>query len=310
MVADDREAEVQNIYLEQAKTGRNEFWRYLVVNLAIIGIATAVSVVLVLALYVIEGTLDINSYSSLGMLLAGMLPFPFALAALLVGVRYLHGRRVMSLINPGGRFNWRRFFISGGLWFLLSGVFDIGLSILQPGNYVWAFDWKRFLPYALAALILTPFQTSTEELIFRGYLQQGLARLAPGIWLPLIVSSLVFGLLHGVNPEVGMYGMLLTLPVYIGIGLLLGYITLRSQSLELALGLHLANNLYAGLMVTFPGSSLPSPALFSIQQYHAGLGLVNFFLVGGIYLALVFALGLFKPPAVKDPAAAQGGTES
>lgn len=294
---------MENLYLKQAEKGKNEFWRYLVVNLAVIAVAMVVSVVLAVGLVLVEGTTNIREFSAMGMLLAGMLPFPFALVTLLLGVRYLHGRKVMTLVNPSGRFAWGRFLVSGVLWFVLSAAFDIVLSRLQPGNYVWSFNFKRFLPYFIAAVILTPIQTSTEEFIFRAYLQQGLSRLSPRLWLPIIVSSLVFGLLHGANPEVGLYGMLYTLPVYIGIGVLLAWATLRSQSLELALGLHLANNLYAGLMVTFPGSSLPSPALFSIQHYDVKLGLVNFVIVGAIYLAIVSVLGLMKAPKM-DPSSA------
>lgn len=287
---------MENSYLKQADRGKNGFWRYLVVNILVIAVSTGVSIVLAVIAIFVEGTVDIYQFSPMSMLLIGMLPFPFALITLLLGVRYLHGRKIMSLINPTGHFAWGRFLLSGVLWFVISSAFDWVLSFLQPGNYVWTFDLKRFLPYLIASLILTPLQTSTEELIFRAYLPQGLSRLTPRLWLPLIVPALVFGLLHGANPEVGMYGMLFTLPVYIGIGLLLGWATLRSQSLELALGLHLANNLYAGLMVTFPGSALPSPALFSIQNYDARLALVNFVITGAIYLLAVYALGFLKPP--------------
>ena len=113
-------------------------------------------------------------------------------------------------------------------------------------------------------------QTSTEEFIFRAYLPQGITRFTPRFWLPWIIPAVVFGLLHSLNPEVDTYGFILTIPFYIGFGLLLGWITLRSRSLELALGLHLANNLYASLIVTFPGSALPS-CPFTIQSYDAAL---------------------------------------
>jgi hypothetical protein len=154
---------------------------------------------------------------------------------------------------------------------------------------------RRFVPYALLSLVWIPIQTSTEELLLRAYLPQGLSRLARGIWLPVIISSLVFGLLHGVNPEVDLYGMLYTMPFYIGIGALLMLVTLFSESLELALGLHAANNLYAATMVTFPGSALASPTLFAIKEYDAGLALAIFFIMALVYVLILAALGFFKP---------------
>ncbi|MCA1953701.1 MAG: hypothetical protein LDL12_00980, partial [Anaerolinea sp.] len=100
---------------------------------------------------------------------------------------------------------------------------------------------------------------------------------------------------HGTNPEVGMYGMALMLPTYVLMGLMLGWITLRSQSLELALGLHWANNLYAGVVVTFQGSSLTSPAIFSIQQFDPLAATIGLLLSMGVYLLGAYWLGGLKP---------------
>jgi uncharacterized protein len=82
---------------------------------------------------------------------------------------------------------------------------------------------------------------------------------------------------------------------YIGMGLFLGWITLKSKGLELAVGLHVANNLYASLMVTFPDSAIPSPALFTIREFDPNSGIIVFFLMGGAYMAFIFG---FKPKYV------------
>lgn len=286
----------ENGYLAQAKVGRNDFWRYLLVNGAVIGVSIVVSVVLVMAAFLVEGTLDYRQFSPLTMLLAAMLPFPFALLTLWIGVRFLHGRSMRSLLTVAPHIQWRRFLFSALVWFVVSGLVEGVLSLLQPGNYQFSFNLERSLPYFLVALILIPLQTSTEELIFRGYLPQSLGLLTSGIWLPWIVPAIVFGLLHGMNPEVGLYGMALMLPSYILMGLLLGWITLRSQGLELALGLHLANNLYAGLMVTFPGSSLTSPAIFSIREFDVLAATVGLLVSMAVYLGVAYGLGALRPP--------------
>ena len=275
-----------NQFLDQARQGRNEFWRYLLTVGLVIAASFWVSLVFSLIAILFKGT-DLDQYPPLVMLLLGTSPFPFALLALWFGVRVLHKRTFRSLVTPFQKINWKQLIISAGLWFLLAGISDLILSFLQPGNYHWNLDLVRFLPYLLVVLIVIPIQTSTEEFIFRAYLPQGLSRFTPRLWLPWIIPSIVFGLLHSLNPEVDTYGFLLTIPFYIGFGLVLGWITLRSRSLELALGLHLANNLYASLIVTFPGSALPSPAIFSIQTYDAASSLVVWAVMSAIYLVVI-----------------------
>jgi uncharacterized protein len=281
---------MNNQFLEQADQGRNEFWRYLVTTIAMIWVAIAIQIVLVLVAFLLGGTTDIESLPVLALLLIAMIPFPFSLAALWGGLRLLHKRPLMSILNPSGKLAWKRVFVSAGLWFGLAGLSDLLLSLIDPVNYVWTFDFAKFAPYFILAIILIPIQTSTEEMIFRGYLAQWMSRYSRRLWVPLVIPSLVFMLLHGLNPEVLTYGAWLTLPFYFGIGLLLGYITLRSGGLELAIGLHAANNLYAALMVTFPSSALPSPALFTIQRYDPVLGLTVFAAMAALYLVILFVL--------------------
>ena len=281
---------MNNPFLEQAHQGRNEFWRYLVTTISTIGVAITVQIILVVAAIILGNTTNIESLPSLFLFLIVMIPFPFSLAALWGGLGLLHKRPLMSIINPAGKIAWKRVFLSALVWFLLAGLSDIILGFFDPANYVFTFDLNQFAPYFLLAIILVPIQTTTKEMIFRGYLAQWIGRYSRHLWVPLVVPSLVFTLLHGLNPEVLTYGAWLTLPFYFGIGLLLGWITLRFGGLELAIGLHAANNLYAVLMVTFPGSALPSPAIFTIQRYDPVIGLAVFAVMAVLYLAIFYTL--------------------
>jgi hypothetical protein len=80
-------------------------------------------------------------------------------------------------------------------------------------------------------------------------LMQGLGALCKNKWVPLIITSTLFGLLHIANPEIEKLGYIL-LVHYIGTGFFLGIITLMDDGLELALGFHAANNLFTALLVT------------------------------------------------------------
>ena len=78
---------------------------------------------------------------------------------------------------------------------------------------------------------------------------QGIGVVFKNKWLPLLVTSIVFGLMHIFNPEVEQLGYVIMI-YYIGTGLFLGIITLMDEGLELALGFHAANNLFTALLVT------------------------------------------------------------
>lgn len=312
-----------NQFLNQANEGRNEVWRYILTITALIVAAIGSQIVVLLPVMLLQGSGDINQFDPLTLLLVTMAPFPVMMLVLLAAVKLLHQRSPKTLVTPTSKINWKRLLFSAVVWFLLSGLSDVVFWLLNPGNYVWSFDWLRFLPYFLVSLVLIPIQTSTEELIFRGYMTQWLGRYSRGFVLPLVLPAFVFMLLHGVNPEVLQYGAWLTLPFYFGMGLLLGWITLRSQSLELALGIHLANNLYASLMVTFPGSALTSPALFSAKSYDPALGLIGFIVMAGLFLLILnstrrrwltwAAIGLaigFLVSGIPHPVAAASGYQA
>jgi membrane protease YdiL (CAAX protease family) len=119
----------------------------------------------------------------------------------------------------------------------------------NPDDYVVQFNLIPFLIMAVIAILLIPLQTSMEEYFFRGYLMQGIGVLVKNRWVPLIVTSVIFGLLHIANPEVDKLGPIIMV-YYIGTGLFLGIITLMDEGMELALGFHAANNLIGVMLVT------------------------------------------------------------
>jgi membrane protease YdiL (CAAX protease family) len=106
-----------------------------------------------------------------------------------------------------------------------------------------------------------PLQTSFEEYLFRGYLLQGIGAKFKSRVIPLIITSIIFGLLHIANPEVGKLGYVVMV-YYIGTGLFLGIITLLDEGLELALGFHAANNLVGALLVTADWTAFQTNSLF------------------------------------------------
>jgi membrane protease YdiL (CAAX protease family) len=278
-----------NLFIQAARSGKTDFWRYLLTILLVTFLFLSGGMCLAIVVLV-SGSMNLDSLPPAVFLALNLFPFFFVLAGLGIALPLFHQRSPLTLVNPERRFALKPFVISAITWLLVTSVGDIILAVLQPGNYVFEFHFARFFPWMAAAVLLLPFQCAAEELFFRGYLTQGFG-LAGGFWLAWLVPSLLFGLLHGANPEVLQYGPWLTLPIYIGTGLLMGWVTLRSEGLEMALGLHIANNYYSALLVTFPSSALPAPALFQIQQYHSLSVLIAFLVSVPIYLALMSWFG-------------------
>ena len=272
--------------------GKYNFWRYFVITILIIGLTLATQFLLILFASLFEGNFDVMNYRPITLLWVTMLPFAGMLIFLIFGIRVLHHQTIRSIFTQKVFFNKNLLFKSFLLWFFLSAAADIILAIIQPDNYSLTFVAKSFFPYMILAFGLILMQITAEEILFRHYFLHGFFRLFRNRWVAIVAQALLFGILHGANPEVSMYGMLTTMPFYIGIGLILGWLTLKSKGLEIALGLHLANNIYATAMVTFEGSAIPSPAIFTIKQYQPEIGLVVFFIT-----AIIF--GLVITPEIK-----------
>ena len=78
---------------------------------------------------------------------------------------------------------------------------------------------------------------------------QGIGIISGNRWLPLILTSLAFGLMHYANPEIAKFGNVVYV-FYIGSGLFAGIMTLMDDGLELAIGFHASNNLIVVLLLT------------------------------------------------------------
>jgi len=69
------------------------------------------------------------------------------------------------------------------------------------------FDPSRFWGFALVSLFFIPLQSATEEIILRGYLNQGLSRIIRNPWIVFFITSAGFAALHLGNPEIAQSGL-------------------------------------------------------------------------------------------------------
>ncbi|MCB0460945.1 MAG: CPBP family intramembrane metalloprotease [Flavobacteriaceae bacterium] len=227
--------------------------------------------------------IDSNLYLFLALftLISGLL-------GLLLGVRSIHNRLIKNIITARNSVDWSRIGFAFTLWFMISlGILMIGVFV-EPENLVWNFKPIPFAILVIISFLFIPLQTSFEELLFRGYLMQGLGVLAKNRWLPLLLTSIVFGLLHGANPEVEKLGWGIMV-FYIGTGLFFGIVTLMDEGTELALGLHAANNIVAAVFITTDWAAFQTEALY-IDTSEPSLGWETFVPVFVLYPIILYIL--------------------
>jgi membrane protease YdiL (CAAX protease family) len=304
-------------FLEAARLGKNDWWRYvlgvgLVFFMAfLIGAMPMLTAVLVTQ---VDGSAATDFNRVTGMLIGVDPLLTFALlmcsfVAMFLGlglaVRFIHRRPAVTLVTPGRPINWGRIAQGFTVWVLLIALASLVEAVLFPGRYQLTFDPIRWLAFAVMGIFLVPIQATSEELFFRGYALQGLGTLTRNPLLLSLVTALMFALLHFANPEVSVdFWPVMGYYFVFGVGMAL--ITLRDNSLELAIGAHAGNNLFGSLLANFEGSALQTPAIFTADGFDP-----LFNLVGAIVVMVLFYLLIFKPwraqpaLAIADPAAGQ-----
>lgn len=110
---------------------------------------------------------------------------------------------------------------------------------------------------AVAALGLMSCVAVAEELVFRGALFRIVEEIA-GTWGALVVSGVLFGVLHLVNPHATVWG---AVSIAVEAGLLFGAVYAATRSLWLPIGLHLGWNFAeGGIFGTTVSGSAHGPA--------------------------------------------------
>jgi membrane protease YdiL (CAAX protease family) len=329
-------------YIQQAYKGKNE-WYHWVITIFLVFLGWQIIGVIPLAMAGAAKSKDMgeflkfaeNNFMTAGLdknflLFVIILMFFIGLIFLFIGVKYIHKRSITSLITSRKKIDWKRFFYGFFVWGTLALAFSYAAILLNPEDYTWNFNATPFFILVAISFLFLPFQTSFEELLFRGYFMQGigismtnkkfpyyiislllnafiitillnkfnysgsecsiffiaisiiqiilcefdflsnffnssfilsLINFFNSKLTPLLITSVVFGLLHGANPEVAKLGNI-SMVFYIGTGLFYGITTLMDEGTELALGLHAINNIVAAFFVTTDWTVFQTDALY------------------------------------------------
>lgn len=192
-------------------------------------------------------------------LLIVLASFAFAIMGVALVARRLQHRAPITVIGQPGM-ALRQF------WHVLKALMVLAavLIVLPPYSMGEPFQpnlplitWLLLLPFSITAVLI---QTSAEEILFRGFLQQSLAARfqSPLIWIG--VPSILFAIGHYAPATAGDNAGLIVL--WAGVfGLLTADLTARAGTLGPAIALHFFNNATALLLLSLP-DNLGRLALF------------------------------------------------
>lgn len=280
-------------FIDKAKDGNNSFSSYL------LGIALIISVYLLGSYFLIldlQWNFGIESFDGVSQkeivkilgnnrFLAWLIvPFLFVALFLVIHTNFVHKRTVLSIFSGRENFDWKRVLFSFSLLFSVLSLF-LFIQYLSSDSLIFQFDLQKFIPLFFIAIFLLPIQTSCEELLFRSYILQGIKMRTKKNSFAVLISGIMFGAIHIGNPEIAKIGYHIIV-YYMLVGVFLALISLFDNGIELALGYHAANNVFAALMITNNWQAFQTDAVF-MDISDPGMGLDT--IIGILFiLPLVF----------------------
>lgn len=271
-----------NSFLDLAENGKNQWWRYL--------LSFAVIFIFWMVIGSIPAVITVaNKVSSIELNFIGLMAsFVFLILGLWISIRSIHKRKFITLITARKRVSWRLYFY-GFSFAMVILLIVTGVDFLwHPEGYHFSLSqWTmgQFVGMFLLCVVFIPIQTAAEEMLFRGYILQGIGRKIKSPYVLSIITAILFTLPHLGNPEVASKGLAMSF-IYFSIGMLLAHVTLKSNGLELAMGVHCANNLFGSVIVNMSDSALITRPLFFLDKWHLGNALIGQIL----FLALFYCV--------------------
>lgn len=188
--------------------------------------------------------------------------FVFTSIGFLLSLNKLHRKPLTSVMTGFEKFRFKRFWFAFAIWGGLLLVTLVVSYLTDPSDLKLDFHPVGFVISFLMLFFLMPIQTGFEETFFRGYLVQGLSMIFKNGIVPVIITSLLFAAAHMSNPEVEKHGWPIMFTYYLLFAFFMACLTLLDEGLELAFGIHFANNFISSILVNSHDSVIKTYSVF------------------------------------------------
>lgn len=216
--------------------------------------------------------------------------FPFIALALGIyfSIFYISKTSFISLINPKKQINQRFLIIPFLISLVLLTVYFLIMKILKPSEIIYQpLSLNLRIAFFMVAIIITPLQAICEEILMRAFplkiVNEDYKVESIGKMMMIsIVLGIIFVLPHLNNPEIES-SFLFSISYYFLYSFFASFLTLYFNSLEIAVSIHVANNLFIAIFCNYKNSALPSLSFFLKDS-------TTFYIYDLIVLILIFTV--------------------
>jgi membrane protease YdiL (CAAX protease family) len=196
-----------------------------------------------------EGPVLDRFLTTAGGLLATLASFLGIWLGVWIAMRAFHREKLRRLFGNSARLS-RSGFLNGFVAVLITSIVtELCYLVIIPDVGRGPIGIGAWLLFLLPILFLAFVQTSSEELLFRGYLQRGLAYRFRSPWIWAVLPTIVFTALHW-NPG-AVLGMNIGVAISIGaFAALLALLVYATGNLGAAMGAHFGNNIVGFLLIS------------------------------------------------------------
>lgn len=256
---------------------KRTFWRYAIVFLVSLILPAAVHQILCAAAFDSKDLAILEQYSSLGHYYQNVTRIGYIKGFLYEFSAYVllflffclfyvmfHKGKVKDLITAAPVFRIKRFLcgvLSFGCIWTVGSILELYLKDGMSHLAVSFTAEDFFIGTALSVLFFL-LQAFCEEIIVRGYVQQGLTPLLRSRLLIMLSVAIIFALMHWINIPVAYNGWIAIVPYFL-ISVCMGCCSILDDGLELSYGVHFINNLLCTVAIKFPQSESYMPSLFT-----------------------------------------------
>lgn len=287
-------------FLDNASEGSNSWWKYvLTVIMSLVGGSLVAGIILGILLVVLS-IFSSGGIANIYDFITSALSSPFSLV-ILVGIsytlsylffyiclRFIHHKHLLKVISTVSGVRWKLLFKGLILWALILFIFSLPDLIINPGSYQITYNSGNFLILLVICLLVFPLQASFEEILFRGYLMQGFSLISKKPWIPLLITSVLFGIVHFFNGTSLTSDLSIVASTFV-VGMMLGVLALADNGIESAMGVHIANNLYVALFFNSTDSGLQGlPSVVTSQAAEPFSGLFFLILASILMIVILF----------------------
>lgn len=245
-------------YLRLVNKGEKQLWRWLIIAVLFF-VPYFFNLVRGFLMKTLIPLLPLNKNITIAVALSTSL---VGLLLFYVFFRMLIKREFLTVITKREKIDWLRVVVGFSIWGFFTAIFLSLNYFSNPDGYQLIFNPSKFIPFFITCMLFMPFQVLYIEIVYRGFLLQGLSLIFKRKWVIAIISSVFYSILLIFKSSLSQFlGYEIVIYFFIT-SLMLACLTLIDEGIELSVGTHFANNLISATYIAHSFQPFKADAIF------------------------------------------------